>query len=248
MDLVGVDLAWQSAKNTSAAAVGTLQGSTLTVHDLREDLDSVDAVLGFVAAHPNVAGLAIDAPLIINNRTGQRACERELGRVYGARKAACHPSNLSLYPEPSSVDLSQRLATNGFGHLAAPADSPWQIECYPHPAIIEIFGLAERHRYKKGNVEAKRHGQISLAGLVRRLASSPVLRLRVDARFNSFLNPSDIGAKRGAALKRNEDALDAIVCAYIAALYAVGADCSVYGDATDGYIYVPQCVCLHTGT
>lgn len=244
MDVVGVDLAWQSTKNTSAAAVGTLENSVLTVHELREDLNSIDAVLDLVASHVDVNGLAIDAPLIINNQIGQRACERALARDYGSKKASCHASNRTLYPEPSSVELADRLSARGFDHLASPADTRWQIECYPHPAIIEMFGLAERHRYKKGNVEAKRQGQVGLARLIRRLASSPMLRLAVDARFDSFLNASEIGAKRGAALKRNEDALDAIVCAYVAGLYAVGVASTVYGDALEGYIYVPQVHCL----
>ena len=46
-----------------------------------------------------------------------------------------------------------------------------------------------------------------------------MLRLSVDARFDSYLDEYAIGRKRGAALKKNEDALDAIICTYIGGLY-----------------------------
>lgn len=244
MNLIGIDLAWQSAKNTSAAAVGQLEGDVLSVHDLSEDLDSLGAVVEFVGSYANVSGLAIDAPLIINNITGQRSCEKELSRMYGARKASCHTSNLTLYPGAPSVELGNMFTQQGFAHLGQPEQSHWQVECYPHPAIIEIFGLAERHLYKKGDAAAKREGQIKLAELIRRLAHSPVLKLSVDDRFDSYLDEPAIREKRGAALKKNEDALDAIVCTYIAGIYSLGAASTVYGSVDEGYIYVPQAYCL----
>ena len=244
MNVIGIDLAWQSAKNTSAAAVGNLDGNTLIIHGLTEDLDSTGAIIDFISAHPDVEGIAIDAPLIINNVTGQRSCEKELSRVYGARKASCHTSNLTLYPDPPSVELANALLGGGFEHLGQPDHARWQIECYPHPAIIEIFGLQERHQYKKGTAAQKREGQVRLARLIKRLADSPVLKLAIDNRLSSCLDESAIQSKRGAALKKNEDALDAIICAYIAGLYALGVSGSVYGSAKDGYIYVPKTQCL----
>lgn len=244
MNVIGIDLAWQSAKNTSAAAIGQLDGTKLAIHGLKEDLDSIGAIIDFISAHPDVEGISIDAPLIINNVTGQRSCEKEISRVYGARKASCHTSNLTLYPDPPSVGLANALQGGGYEHLGQPDQSHWQIECYPHPAIIEIFGLQERHRYKKGTAVQKREGQVSLASLVEQLADSPVLKLIIDNRLSSYLDESEIRSKRGAALKKNEDALDAIVCAYIAGLYAIGVSSAVYGSAEDGYIYVPSAYCL----
>ena len=45
--------------------------------------------------------VAIDAPLIILNETGQRACETAVGKRYGNRHASCHTSNMTLYPDSS---------------------------------------------------------------------------------------------------------------------------------------------------
>jgi len=64
MNLIGIDLAWQSDKNTSAAAVGELKVATLSIHALQEDLDSVDAIADLVCSYPEVAGIAIDAHIV----------------------------------------------------------------------------------------------------------------------------------------------------------------------------------------
>ncbi len=48
----------------------------------------------------------------------------------------------------------------------------------------------------------------------------------------------------GQALKSNEDALDAIICLYIAGLYAIGFQGQVFGDKSSGYIWVPGDVCI----
>ena len=38
----------------------------------------------------------VDAPLVVRNETGQRDCEREVGRRYGRWKVSANSSNLAL--------------------------------------------------------------------------------------------------------------------------------------------------------
>ncbi len=139
--LAGVDLAWRTAKNPSAIAVGVLDALGLRVTSVLPAVFGIDAVYNSLRAINNLAGVAIDALLVMNNRSGQRVCELEVSKEYGARYAACHTSNTNLYPEASSVQLANRLLHAGFSHVNG---QPWKIEYYPHPAIIEIFGLSER--------------------------------------------------------------------------------------------------------
>jgi predicted RNase H-like nuclease len=138
MVLGGIDLAWQSKTNPTALAIGRLQEGALTLVETIHGLFSVESVLDELRRHTRLQGIAIDAPLVIKNRSGQRECERLIGREYGSRKASCHTSNLTRYPEPDSTRLSRSLETDGFRHLGS-ADEKWQLECYPHPALIEIF-------------------------------------------------------------------------------------------------------------
>jgi predicted RNase H-like nuclease len=114
------------------------------------------------------------------------------------------------------------------------------IEVYPHPALIEMFELPERLLYKKGRVDQKRTGQVNLAQLLRALSQSSTMALALSAENQYLLDEATILANRGSALKQHEDALDSIVCAYIGALYTLQPSSKVFGDAKDGYIYVPE--------
>lgn len=241
MQLVGIDLAWHCDKHPTAIALGALDNGVLSVVSVEASVLSVDEIVQRIDLASKVAGavtgIAIDASLIIPNRSGQRACETAISKHYGARGAGCHASNTTLYPAADSVALSRRLESSGFAHLNG---AKWQIECYPHPAIIEIFGLARRLRYKKGRVADRKVGQKVLAGLVSGLSDNTVLPLRIDSNVRKPLDGEHIESLRGRALKSNEDTLDAVICLYIAGLYAIKAPGRVFGTVQDGYIWVPQ--------
>ncbi|MEO0574003.1 MAG: DUF429 domain-containing protein [Pseudomonadota bacterium] len=236
--LAGIDLAWRPDRNPSAIAIGVVMGKHLHVERVHGSVRSLEAIVQIVHREPSITGVAIDAPLIIHNQHGKRECESELTRVYGGRKAGCHSANLTLYPASATVQLSQALLTSGYQHLDR--TNRWQIECYPHPAIIELFGLPERLAYKKGNVAQKRAGQIRLAELLQTLSSQDArLRVTYDASTARLFDPKVTVALRGQALKDNEDALDAIVCLIIAAHYAAATPCTTFGSMNGGYIVVP---------
>lgn len=241
--IAGIDLAWMGAHNPTALAWGHVHGSQLTLEGVAQNLFGPADILTALKAIPNLHGVTIDGPTIINNHRGQRACERELVSVYGGRKAGCHASNLTLYPQPEGVALSLELEQLGFQHLAAPS-RPWQLEVYPHPALIEIFGLSERHRYKKGAVDQRRAGQMQLAAMLMTLQKSPVLALKIRDELQRFFDASVISTLRGRALKHNEDALDAVICLYIGALYQHGQRTRIFGARDSGFIYVPQRLCV----
>ena len=243
MQLAGIDLAWRSNKNPTALAIGSLKGSELELTAIAKDLFGIAPIVTYLNNLPDLYGIAIDGPLIIENSSGQRKCETLIGQEYGSRHASCHTSNLTLFPKADSVQLSRTLASQGFQHLGA-ATGRWQLECYPHPALIELFNLKVRHQYKKGSVSAKRRGQCELAEFLLRLAESPVLGLSIPDVLSQPLGHSHIDSLSGVALKQNEDILDAIVCLYVAGLYAIGTGDQVFGDAVDGYIYVPRVNCI----
>lgn len=243
MQLAGIDLAWHSCKNPTALAVGSLRDRVLTLENIAGDLFGVDAIATYLSELPDLSGIAIDAPLIIRNTAGQRACETLIGKEYGSRHVACHTSNLTLFPKADGVLLSKLLVSMGFRHLGEIAGK-WQIECYPHPALIEIFNLAVRLPYKKGRVSDKRRGQCELAEMLLSLYQSSVLRLTIPDVLSQPLRHSHIESLGGLALKRNEDMLDSIVCLYVAGMYAIGITDQVFGDAKDGYVYVPRTRCI----
>ncbi len=99
MQLAGIDLAWRSNKNPTALAIGSLMGSELELTAVAKDLFGIARVVTYLNNLPDLYGIAIDAPLIIENSSGQRKCETLIGQEYGSRHASCHTSNLTLFPK-----------------------------------------------------------------------------------------------------------------------------------------------------
>lgn len=240
MKLAGVDLAWQSENKPSGMCFGELSGQVIEVTNIYAAVYGIQDVLSKIIESPEVRGVAIDAPLIINNESGQRPCETEIGKMYGAKGASPHSSNKTLYPQAKSVDLSISLEKEGFLHLEG---TKWQIECYPHPAIIEIFSLDYRLLYKKGKVADRKVGQKRLANLIKGLSDSPILSLRFGIDIPN-LNDDYIDSLKGLEFKSNEDVLDSIICLYIAGLHQIGVKSTASGKVDTGYIWVPQQRCI----
>jgi predicted RNase H-like nuclease len=238
---VGIDLAWRGGKNTSAVTIAKLEDNELHVVKVIPSIAKWTDVLRLLNELDDVRGIAIDAPLIVKNTSGQRSCERELNKEYSGRHAGAYPANLSLFPDADAGKLSEELTKLGYVHCNR--GGKFQIEVYPHPAIIEIFDLSARHQYKKGRVEERRDGQVKLSKMIKDLAHSSVLPMHLSKSLNITLDEIGIKSLRGRGLKQNEDAMDSIICAYIAGLYYKGLT-RTFGNEDDGYIVVPTIACI----
>jgi len=217
---LGIDLAWGQRARTGVAAVDDA-GRLVSVDSVLTD----DDILTWVAAQPGQpVVVAIDAPLVVPNATGQRECERQIASAYGRFGASCHPSNLRLMPAPRGTSLVQRL------------DVPVCIEVYPHAALVGLFALPYRLLYKKGTVAVRREGLLRLVAL---LESWPVVDL-VGVESWARLREGAEEARRLVDLKRVEDQLDAVLCAGLARLWhrADGA-LIAYGDAQAAHVVAP---------
>ena len=240
MRIMGIDMAWETEKNPSAIAVGTLSENRFTIDRIHHAVTGFDNIQRFIEAESTLSGISVDAPLIITNTSGQRDCEKQLNQKYRDRHAGCHSTNLSLYPDAASVRLSQYLSTRDFQPLGKPGNTKWQIECYPHPALVELFQLPKRLLYKKGSPSEKKEGQKKLARLIMGLSKDRSLALTIDEQYLGFLDAAAIEKLEGKQqIKENEDTLDAIICGYIGACYAGNPDNDVFGENQTGYIYVP---------
>lgn len=238
---VGVDLAWQSDSNPSGvvAALGDSAGAEVVAAE--PALSGIQSVVDFIERYSDeTTVVAVDAPLIIRNREGQRPCEREIGRRFGRFKAPAHASNLSRYPDPASVQLARSLEALGYQHpdpsLVMDTGQRTMLEVYPHPAMVMLFGLEERLKYKKGPVAARRRGLIELGELLSgQLPRAQPCLVGTDALV------LQVESLRGRALKSYEDVLDAAFCCYLALnLWSLGpAGNEMIGDRRTGYVVNP---------
>jgi predicted RNase H-like nuclease len=238
--IIGLDLAWASRNRSGLCAVedGRVLGSAC----LRSD-DEIEAwIRGWWADEMLVA---IDAPLVVVNRTGRRACECVLAHAFAGERAGPFPANLTLLRD----DVRARRLARRLGLGVAPdafRRRPVRaaIEVYPHPALVVLLDRAQRLPYKakRGRALDVRHAAMCdlLRGLEDLKRGDPPLDVSTSPEWPRLAETCHAGIA-GAALKRLEDELDAYVCAYIGAYHVAwaGRRSLTVGDARRGYVVTP---------
>ena len=238
MHYVGVDLAWGERKPTGLAVLDAT-GHLLAVSAVRTDEEIVAALAPYVAEECLVA---IDAPLIVRNPTGNRPAEKQLNKDFARFDAGAHPSNTGK-PEFAEQPRAARVAA-----LLGLDINPWSgrqrrgIEVYPHPATVALFRLGRTLKYKDKpgrDLEQLRAELFVLMRLVEGLASAEPA-LHVDVPAWRALRQGVADAARKSELRVVEDQVDAVVCAYVAMFADLRRnDTVVYGDLESGYIVTP---------
>ena len=239
MHFVGIDLAW-GERSPSGLAVLTEDGALAHVSVATGD-DAIAAVLDPYLVDDCCVG--IDAPLIVRNATGNRPCEAALNRDFARFQAGAHPSNTGR-AELADIPRGARLAAR-FGLDIDPDSTAARraIEVYPHPALVALFRLGRTLKYKQRSnrpFASMRAEMLRLAALIEGLADAPLPLLTTgNPDWHQLVTPVQ-DAQRKSELRRAEDPLDAVVCAYVAMIASLRPDrITTYGDATGGYIVTP---------
>jgi len=250
---IGLDLAWASRNNTAAAVIDYKPGNEAgIVTNWLARLGTNAEILDFIGnvTYDSSMLIAIDAPLAVPNQSGARGCDLELSKVFRRYEAGTHPANrtnLGRYGTPPGDirgETLARLLAERFGLIHSPfleAQKPAHqfFECYPHPAMIVLFGLNKTLKYKRklrGQDNDRLAAYAEYQNYLANLAQAQP-RLIIPTEILS----QDTGAIRGKALKQYEDLLDAVMCAYIAFYYWWwGAEkCRVFGNVAEGHIVTP---------
>ena len=105
MHFVGLDLAWGENKPTGLAVLDA-EGRLLRLSAHDTDASIVEALTPYVDGPCLVA---IDAPLVVSNASGNRPCEAALNRDFARFDAGAHPSNTGK-PEFSGQPRGARVA------------------------------------------------------------------------------------------------------------------------------------------
>jgi predicted RNase H-like nuclease len=249
MKFLGIDLGWQSQPSGLCCLRWQSQG--LELLDLSR-LETISQVLAWVDqwAPPEEAALvAVDAPTLIANLTGMRLADRLAHKHFGRYHAGCYPANLSLPFAQRTVEFGRSLEGRGFVHapsITAKQAGRYQIEVFPHPAIVQLFSLDQILKYKKGKVAERRAALIRYRDYI--LNRLPTLEPRLVLPHPEMAAPilPEVPSG-GVALKALEDQLDSLICAYVAAHWwywgrernqVLGAD-TPEECRLEGYIVVP---------
>lgn len=255
MKFVGIDLAW-SARNPSGAAVIDDGGRFIRASG---DLGTIDDLCEFGGLDEHTETVvSVDAPLIVNNPSGQRPVENELGKMFSAYDAGPFPANFSLrnFQEGGRIrQLVNRLENLGFIHLPGYSGQRPQrimVEVFLNPAQVILFpcqsrkghshcrALRFKHKPKRSWAEIHSEWEIYRARLRSLEYMKPAVTFSPDAR--QAINV-DITACTGDRYKYFDDLLDGIFCAYLAYFFSRMGEKSyrVLGDTKTGYIVLPKC-------
>ncbi|KAB7744771.1 DUF429 domain-containing protein [Nostocoides sp. F2B08] len=242
MYVIGVDLAWGVRRPTGLAVLDE-SGHLVHVSAARSDDEIVTTLEEFTRGDCLVA---IDAPLIVANASGNRPAEAALNRDFARFDAGAHPSNLGMAqfsPTPRGARLAARL---GLDLNPRSRRSRRAIEVYPHPATVALFRLGRTLKYKSKtgrDLDRLRAEMLVLVGLLEGLCDAdPALVLDAPPAAGSWadLRTAVETAVRKSELRVAEDQIDAVLCAYIG-LFALRRPqhTTTYGDLESGYIVTP---------
>jgi predicted RNase H-like nuclease len=236
----GVDLAW-GLRNPTGVAVVDSDGCLVSAGAVRDD----DEILA--ALRPYVRGecvVGFDAPLVVNNPSGQRPAETALNRDFRRFEAGAHPANTGK-PEFANGPRGARLAAALGLDLDPRSATPRRaLEVYPHAATVALFRLERTLKYKAkpGRTQERLKSELLLLmDGIERLADTDVPLRVADHPDWIGLRQQVTTAQRKSDLRRAEDPVDAVVCAYVA-LYAQRCPgrITIYGDLANGYIVTPS--------
>jgi predicted RNase H-like nuclease len=240
MRSIGVDLAWGGVRETGVVAMDS-DGTVVDAGWTR----GVDRTFGWIdqlAVADTM--LMIDAPLVVANDSGQRACEREAGQRYGRAWVSANSTNLASQHR-AGIELRERLEDAGWtyddGTSGPPASGRVVSECYPYATIVGAEELGyddKRPAYKR-----RPHSITAEAWPSRRASACDALIDRILG-LRTATSPMDIcthlvtrrltdepSPLTSAAYKHREDLIDACLAAWTAALWVSAGHtrCQVLG-------------------
>lgn len=236
---IGIDLAWGDARPTGVAVLDDA-GTLVHLAEASDDA-SIDAAIAPYVEGPFVMG--IDAPLVVENATGNRKGEAALNRDFGRFDAGAHPSNTGK-PEFRAGTRGARLAERHRADIDPESTARRRaLEVYPHPATVSLFRLGRTLKYKQKTgrtLDTLRSELRELARLVTTLEGAAVpMRVAENPQWQALVKLVDEG-RRKSDLRRAEDPIDAVICAYVAMLAAKAPETlTTYGDLAEGYIVTP---------
>jgi len=223
-----------------SAAKGTAVDWSRTPTSGRPDVGEILDAARKMLSGASVDLVTIDMPVAMSPITCRRGADDAISRAFGGRGCAVHTPS-SKRPGPIADLLRAEFAAHGFSLATTdtpPRSHPALVEVFPHTAVLKLLGASYRVPYK-------------IAKAAKYWPSLPPVQRRTNVltEWQKILGAlgkviGGVALKLPAAggpraLKRYEDALDALVCGWVGVEYLAGRAIP-YGDGTAA-IWTPPC-------
>lgn len=180
--------------------------------------------------------VAVDMPMASTQISGRRASDDAVSRAYGARKCGTH-SPSAVRPGPLGERWTKEFCEAGFPLRTALFRGRGLVEVYPHPALVELAGAQERLPYKVGRVRAYWPEATAAERRGKLLATWQAIVGLLDSVVTGS-SASLIPLIESGRLKAAEDAIDAVVCAWVGCCVLEGR-ATPFGDELSA-IWIPR--------
>lgn len=247
MKFLGIDFGWTSGASGLCCLALTAKNLEIERFDLILDPLEIVAWVDRLLPAAESGLVAVDAPTIIPNETGTRLPDRLTHQFFGKYHAGCYPANLNRPFAARTTQLGFDLEARGFVHapeIQAKQQGRYQIEVFPHPAMINLFQLDRIIKYKKGKLGDRRQELLRLITLIETVLTRTEPYLNLNSHWQHLI--AAIATVKGHELKTIEDRIDSLICAYVGAYwwYWGSTKNQTLGDRHSGYIIVPAPVTM----
>ena len=185
--------------------------------------------------------ITLDMPVARTPFSARREADRVVSREFSSRWCAAH-SPTPARPGPLGARISDSLSAAGYELATTATLSPGDrqfLEVYPHPALLSLLRRPRRVPYKVSKSSRYWPGE-PVPGRIRNLlVEFTAIRDALAHVFDGLsLGLPDPGTVKSLlVLKRLEDALDALVCAWVGVEYLAGRTVPLGND--DAAIWCP---------
>jgi len=266
LSVLGIDAAWTTTQSSGVALVNQVNGGweckalapsyesftslskgvAVQWHDKPKGgkpapaalLRAAETILG---THHQISVIALDMPVATVKITGRREADNAISRKFASKLCATH-SPTPTRPGSIGTAFSEGLAEEGYPLATDKSESgryPRLIEVYPHPALLELMHEEERLCYKVSK-SSKYWPEKTVQERIERLINKfdCILKaLKKNIRNIELPLPRQSDVRHLSELKRYEDAIDALVCAWVGIQYLLGR-AKPFGDDTAA-IWIP---------
>lgn len=257
--VLGIDAAWTNTEPSGVALIERWQGRWVCVQSSSSYAAFIDPKNGAVGgAAMDVAALlercggllggrrpgvvAVDMPIGRRQITERRPADQTVSKAFGHARCAVHSPTV-VRPGAVGARFVEAFKQAGYElrfETNAGSERPALIEVYPHVALLDLMESKERVPYKCGKTGAYWKG-LSLDTRREKLLKQ---WRSVELKLRNHIDNIDLGLPPLgyygplSHLKAYEDRLDALICAWVGALYVEGK-AQPLGD-TGSAIWVPS--------
>jgi len=187
--------------------------------------------------------VTVDMPVSTRAISSRRAADNAISQTFGGRGCRTHtpsatrPGHISDALCAEFRDLGYPLATA----TTSPGTTPALIEVYPHPALLVLMDAPYRVKYKVAKAgrywptvppQERRRKLVQTWYEIRQALGETISGVELP-----LPTPDEAEHLRTTGLKRYEDALDALICAWVGVRY-LDRRCTAFGDETAA-IWIP---------